>query len=623
MTLRCPRCCSVIKGIVELHKGTVRAVSDGENMGCTFILDLPVKKRTFDASASMENLTRGGSETSRLGPAHFRINSWVNGDCRTIIEEASSHHRLGSLDSTSLHHLAAPQVIELHHHDEDGEDVQRKSSVKSILSRESLKSERSGLIHTSNGFLSRRDKRVSAEESSINTMHRRSIFVIKDISELGVNLHAPAQDEFSLSTLYTSNEGRRKTRDRGHGRPVTSSHRSAASSSGDVHVVQNFEQSEINSMENEAGSNVPRRPAVGRRQVVRWLSMSSYSSSNSSYNLQSNSGLSAFNIASNSGASGGGSGLSALHYQSSSSIANGSLGSAIHPDVKVALTSSSKVDLGSVELMHEEVINPFEQPQHGSGAAPVSMSSADRSSPSGTNRGSSDGPPSGSSSASGNRSKQTIDDEIQRGGGTAIHPVNLSPAGFRAVSLREDLLNRRSSGPIDSAEPGQRPAQDYKLKKALVVDDSVINRKMMVRMLKRRANVCNEAGDGKQAVDMYMDALTSGDPYDLILMDYMMPVMDGAAAAKELRALGYSSLLIGITGNALPCDLLKFMESGLDDVLTKPFDIDVFDRLLQGNNSPFAADIVSLCIMIASPSLHFVIVARLAGSSVVDGVVSI
>ena len=116
----------------------------------------------------------------------------------------------------------------------------------------------------------------------------------------------------------------------------------------------------------------------------------------------------------------------------------------------------------------------------------------------------------------------------------------------------------------------------------LIVDDSRLNRKMMCRLLSNRSEVCDEAEDGLDAVKMVEQAMKNDTAYDIILMDYMMPIMDGPTAAKEIIALGFTGTIIGVTGNALPQDVNVFLTHGASQVIIKPFDVQIFDDLVRG-----------------------------------------
>jgi CheY-like chemotaxis protein len=108
----------------------------------------------------------------------------------------------------------------------------------------------------------------------------------------------------------------------------------------------------------------------------------------------------------------------------------------------------------------------------------------------------------------------------------------------------------------------------------LVVDDSAMSRKMLVKILKKDAHTCEEAEDGVDAVDKAKAKLASGDRFfDAILMDFVMPNMDGPDATAAIRALGVACPIFGVTGNTLDQDVKRFMNSGATDVYGKPFDM--------------------------------------------------
>ena len=88
----------------------------------------------------------------------------------------------------------------------------------------------------------------------------------------------------------------------------------------------------------------------------------------------------------------------------------------------------------------------------------------------------------------------------------------------------------------------------------LVVDDSRLNRKMLLKCLRADGHTCVEAEDGLEAIEMVKERIDhvhggNGRPFDAILMDFIMPNMDGPTATREIRALGYTAPLFGVTGN--------------------------------------------------------------------------
>lgn len=83
----------------------------------------------------------------------------------------------------------------------------------------------------------------------------------------------------------------------------------------------------------------------------------------------------------------------------------------------------------------------------------------------------------------------------------------------------------------------------------LIVDDIRSCRRILTHTLgKRLGHVVDEAEDGAEAVRRVEAAAREGDPYDAVLMDMTMPVMDGAAASRAMRKIGYVGHIVGLTG---------------------------------------------------------------------------
>lgn len=72
--------------------------------------------------------------------------------------------------------------------------------------------------------------------------------------------------------------------------------------------------------------------------------------------------------------------------------------------------------------------------------------------------------------------------------------------------------------------------------KVLIVDDEFISRKYLSRLFKPHGH-CDFAVNGEEAVEAFKLALQGGEPYDLVLLDLIMPDMDGQQALREMRAL--------------------------------------------------------------------------------------
>ena len=110
--------------------------------------------------------------------------------------------------------------------------------------------------------------------------------------------------------------------------------------------------------------------------------------------------------------------------------------------------------------------------------------------------------------------------------------------------------------------------------RALVVEDNAVNRILAVSLLENWGMVTAQAEDGQQAVDAVARAAAAGTPFDIVLMDLQMPVMDGHAATRQLRRL-YNDVelpIVALTAAALAAEREKSLASGMNDFLTKPVD---------------------------------------------------
>ncbi|KAI4332301.1 hypothetical protein L6164_017223 [Bauhinia variegata] len=110
---------------------------------------------------------------------------------------------------------------------------------------------------------------------------------------------------------------------------------------------------------------------------------------------------------------------------------------------------------------------------------------------------------------------------------------------------------------------------------ALVVEDDNLNRLLHKLMLERLNVEVTAVANGKAAVDLYH----AGSYYDVIFMDSKMPIMDGAQATKELRAMGVKSMIVGVADDV--SERNKFMASCLEQCFLKPLSRGLFEAILQ------------------------------------------
>jgi CheY-like chemotaxis protein len=114
-------------------------------------------------------------------------------------------------------------------------------------------------------------------------------------------------------------------------------------------------------------------------------------------------------------------------------------------------------------------------------------------------------------------------------------------------------------------------------RQCLVVDDSKLNRKVMVRLLGLFDCPALEAGDGMQCVTMVRESV---DRFGMVFIDNEMPLLSGPEAVAQLRAMGYRGSIVGVTGNAQSEELKLFSDCGADEVLLKPVTLDMLGACL-------------------------------------------
>jgi two-component system chemotaxis response regulator CheY len=113
--------------------------------------------------------------------------------------------------------------------------------------------------------------------------------------------------------------------------------------------------------------------------------------------------------------------------------------------------------------------------------------------------------------------------------------------------------------------------------RALIVDDSRFVRIFLRGMLEQRGIACDEAADGRAALELLHGDLS----YELALVDWNMPVMNGLEMLRQLRADGFRDLkVMMVTTEAENDYILRALEAGADEYLMKPFDDKALDEKL-------------------------------------------
>ncbi|MGQ9760272.1 MAG: ATP-binding protein [Thermogutta sp.] len=150
---------------------------------------------------------------------------------------------------------------------------------------------------------------------------------------------------------------------------------------------------------------------------------------------------------------------------------------------------------------------------------------------------------------------------------------DLSPAletGRRlSIPPLRRLLGQISSGVLSAAGTpvGLRGS-------VLLAEDFPDNQRLIRYFLERAGARVETAGNGREAIEKYREAVRSGKPFDLLLVDVEMPEMDGLEAVRRLRAEGCRTPIMALTAHTDPVCVQQFLEAGYTGLIPKPVDRD-------------------------------------------------
>lgn len=105
--------------------------------------------------------------------------------------------------------------------------------------------------------------------------------------------------------------------------------------------------------------------------------------------------------------------------------------------------------------------------------------------------------------------------------------------------------------------------------RVLLVEDDMPLANMLLRVLREEAYAVDHAPDGQEA-----EWLAFENPYDIIVLDLMLPIKDGLTVLKNIREGGITAPVLILTARDTKDDLVRGLDEGADDYLTKPFSID-------------------------------------------------
>jgi signal transduction histidine kinase/CheY-like chemotaxis protein len=150
---------------------------------------------------------------------------------------------------------------------------------------------------------------------------------------------------------------------------------------------------------------------------------------------------------------------------------------------------------------------------------------------------------------------------------------------FKAI--QQELSDGRNDSTTDVVnKPSSILSDEFALEHPLTIllaEDNLINQKLATRVLNKLGYALDIANNGVEAVGMLQKK-----DYDLILMDILMPEMDGLEATKVIRSgSNYQPQIVAMTANAMPGDKETCISAGMNEYITKPIKLDELMRILE------------------------------------------
>jgi CheY-like chemotaxis protein len=129
---------------------------------------------------------------------------------------------------------------------------------------------------------------------------------------------------------------------------------------------------------------------------------------------------------------------------------------------------------------------------------------------------------------------------------------------------------------IENHQPGSEKSPQLRI---LVVDDDLLTQRMMQILLGREGHQVEVVSNGLEALDA-----VKFQKFDIVFMDLMMPIMDGIEAScriREWESKGPYTYIIALTARYLTEEGHRLFEAGIDNYISKPFEIEHLDRMLK------------------------------------------
>ncbi|MCH7808230.1 MAG: response regulator, partial [Planctomycetes bacterium] len=166
-----------------------------------------------------------------------------------------------------------------------------------------------------------------------------------------------------------------------------------------------------------------------------------------------------------------------------------------------------------------------------------------------------------------------------RPGEGSLFRATVATGSLDAVKILDNPMETAGARVETPSEP---PARGTRLDcRILVAEDGPDNQVFICHILRKAGADVTLVENGKLALDEALAARDRGTPFDVILMDMQMPVLDGYQATSLLRRKGYSGTIIALTAHAMQSHRQKCINAGCDEYASKPIDRKKLISLIQ------------------------------------------
>jgi CheY-like chemotaxis protein len=177
--------------------------------------------------------------------------------------------------------------------------------------------------------------------------------------------------------------------------------------------------------------------------------------------------------------------------------------------------------------------------------------------------------------ASTNGGERTLSRPFESSPGVGKKP--LTGGGFGSLQKRGSLVNLAAlETHAEETEVSDLDPEAKRRVRVLLAEDNAVNQKIATKILHALGFVCAVAGDGEQAVARFVEHAERGEPFDVVLMDLQMPVMDGMEAARAILSRAQERVakpkIFALTADVATSVIEECRDAGMDGFLGKPID---------------------------------------------------